>query len=59
MIDISEFRERKAAAFECHRTQFKDRDFFLQMMERRQGKEYFHLAVDRSAAMAGADDLLA
>ena len=59
VIDISEFRERKAAAFECHRTQFKDRDFFLQMMERRQGKEYFHLAVDRSGATAGANDLLA
>jgi len=56
-IDISAFRERKAAAFECHRTQFKDRDFFYQMQGRRQGKEYFHLAVDRTA-MPRSDDLL-
>lgn len=59
VIDISAFRERKDAAFECHRTQFKDREFFEQMQERRQGKEYFHLAIDRAGIAPRSDDLLA
>ena len=44
-VDIREFEDRKAKAFECHKTQFKDRDRFLQMLERRGGKEFFHLAI--------------
>ena len=49
-VDMKAFDERKAAAFECHRTQFKDRERFLRMLEIRKGREYFHLAVDRSGA---------
>lgn len=58
VIDISAFRERKAAAFECHRTQLKDRDFFYEMQERRVGKEYFHLAIDRAGLRPPSEDLL-
>ena len=58
VIDISVFRDRKAAAFECHRTQFKDRDFFYQMLERRKDREYFHLAIDRDGITPRSDDLL-
>ena len=50
---------RKAAAFECHKTQHKDRDFFYDLLKRRAGKEYFHLAIDRTGAMPRGDDLLA
>lgn len=57
VIDVAAYRDRKAAAFECHRTQHKDRDFFYELLERRAGKEYFHLAIDRSAAGAARDDL--
>lgn len=56
-IDVSEFEQRKAAAFECHKTQHKDRDFFYDLLERRQGKEYFHLAIDRTGALPRSDDL--
>lgn len=48
-VDISAYEERKAQAFECHRTQFKDRDRFYEMLKLRAGREYFHLAIDRSA----------
>ena len=58
-VDIAAWNERKAAAFECHKTQFKDRDRFYRMLELRGGREYFHLAVDRSGALPGGDDLLA
>jgi LmbE family N-acetylglucosaminyl deacetylase len=58
-VDIREYEERKAEAFDCHRTQFKDRDRFHQMLERRGGKEFFHLAIDRGATLPGPGDLLA
>ena len=58
-VDMREFQDRKAQAFECHKTQFKDRDRFYQMLERRGGKEFFHLAIDRGAAVPEAGDLLA
>ena len=54
-----EFQDRKAKAFECHKTQFKDRDRFYQMLERRGGREFFHLAIDRSASVPDAGDILA
>ena len=57
IVDVSEFEARKAAAFECHKTQHKDRDLFYELLERRQGKEYFHLAIDRTGAMPRSDDL--
>jgi LmbE family N-acetylglucosaminyl deacetylase len=57
IIDVSAFEARKIAAFECHRTQFKDREFFLDLLKRRQGKEYFHLAIDRTGATVRSDDL--
>lgn len=59
VIDVGAYRDRKAAAFECHRTQFKDRDFFYELLERRAGREYFHLAIDRSGTAAQPDDLFA
>jgi LmbE family N-acetylglucosaminyl deacetylase len=49
-VDISPYEERKAQAFECHKTQFKDRDRFYEMLKRRAGREFFHLAIDRGAA---------
>lgn len=58
-IDIAQYEERKIAAFECHRTQFKDRQFFHDVLRRRQGKEHFHLAIDRTGAPARSDDLFA
>src|SRR5438105_891028 len=58
VIDISAFERRKAEAFECHKTQHKDRDFFYDLLKRRQGKEYFHLAIDRTGGTARSDDLL-
>jgi len=57
-VDIREFQDRKAKAFECHKTQFKDRDRFYQMLERRGGKEFFHLAIDRGAGVPEPGDLL-
>ena len=57
VIDVSAFESRKAAAFECHKTQHKDRDFFYEMLKRRQGKEYFHLAIDRTGSQPWSDDL--
>jgi LmbE family N-acetylglucosaminyl deacetylase len=58
-IDIRKYEERKRQAFDCHRTQFKDRDRFLQMLERRGGQEFFHLAIDRGAATPDAGQLFA
>ena len=58
VIDVSAFERRKAEAFECHKTQHKDRDFFYDLLKRRQGKEYFHLAIDRTGGTARSDDLL-
>ena len=57
IIEVSEFDPRKAAAFECHKTQHKDRDFFYYLLKRRAGKEYFHLAIDRTGASPRSDDL--
>jgi len=57
VIDVSAFEAGKAAAFECHKTQHKDRDFFYELLKRRQGKEYFHLAIDRTGALPRSDDL--
>ena len=56
-IEIKKYEDRKRQAFECHKTQFKDRDRFNQMLERRAGKEFFHLAVDRSGTIGSAGDL--
>ena len=50
-VDISAYEERKAQAFESHKTQFKDRDRFYEMLKRRAGREYFHLAIDRRATV--------
>ncbi len=47
VVDITGYVKRKAAVFDNHRTQFKDRPFFLMLVRRRGAKEYFHLAVDR------------
>ena len=58
IIDVTAFERRKAAAFEFHKTQHKDRDFFYDLLKRRQGKEYFHLAIDRTGAAPHSDDLL-
>jgi LmbE family N-acetylglucosaminyl deacetylase len=57
-IDVSAYEQRKAAAFECHKTQHKDRDFFYDLLKRRAGKEYFHLAIDRTGTVPRSDDLL-
>ena len=57
VVDVSAFESRKAAAFECHKTQHKDRDFFYEILKRRAGKEYFHLAIDRTGATNASDDL--
>lgn len=46
VVDVSRYVDRKIATFENHRTQFKDRPFFLRYMRARGGREYFHLAVD-------------
>lgn len=58
-IDVHEFESRKAAAFECHKTQHKDRAFFYEMLERRRGMEYFHLAIDRTGKTPRSTDLFA
>ena len=57
-VDIKKYEERKALAFECHKTQFKDRDRFYDMLKRREGREFFHLAIDRSATVPATGDLL-
>jgi LmbE family N-acetylglucosaminyl deacetylase len=46
VVDIRRYLERKAAVFDNHRTQFKDRPFFQSLLRMRGGKEYFHLAAD-------------
>ena len=46
VIDVSAFERRKAEAF------------FYDLLKRRQGKEYFHLAIDRTGGTARSDDLL-
>lgn len=56
-IDVSALEGRKIAAFECHRTQHKDRPFFHDLLKRRGGKEHFHLAIDRTATVPQSDDL--
>ena len=58
-VDIREFQDRKAKAFESHKTQFKDRDRFYEMLERRAGREFFHLAIDRDATVPDPGDILA
>lgn len=58
VVDIRDHLERKKRAFECHRTQWKDRELFYEVLARRQGNEYFHLAVDLGAP-GTARDLLA
>jgi LmbE family N-acetylglucosaminyl deacetylase len=58
-VDIREFQDRKAKAFESHKTQFKDRDRFYEMLERRAGREFFHLAIDRDAKVPDPGDILA
>lgn len=57
VVDITPYEERKKLAFECHKTQFKDRDRFYQLLERRGGREFFHLAIDRSGVLGTAADL--
>jgi LmbE family N-acetylglucosaminyl deacetylase len=56
-VDISAFEERKSQAFECHKTQFKDRERFHEMMKRRAGREFFHLAIDRGVPVPSDGDL--
>jgi LmbE family N-acetylglucosaminyl deacetylase len=57
-IDIKPWEDRKAQAFECHQTQFKDRDRFYEMLKRREGREFFHLAIDHRATVPiPTDDL--
>ncbi|HUQ41144.1 MAG TPA: PIG-L family deacetylase [Candidatus Limnocylindrales bacterium] len=56
-IEIKEYEDRKAQAFECHKTQFKDRDRFYEMLKRREGREFFHLAIDRGASTPASADL--
>ena len=58
-VDVAAFEDRKAAAFECHKTQHKDRDFFYDLLKRRAGNEYFHLAIDRTGAGLRSEDLFA
>jgi LmbE family N-acetylglucosaminyl deacetylase len=57
-IDIRKYEERKKQAFECHKTQAKDRERFYQLLERRAGREFFHLAIDRAAGPASSVSLL-
>jgi LmbE family N-acetylglucosaminyl deacetylase len=55
VVDVAAYRDRKIAAFECHRTQFKDRDFFHELLDRRGGKESFHLAIERGPVPTETD----
>lgn len=50
VVDIARYARRKARVFDNHRTQFKDRPFFQWYLKKRGGKEYFHLAIDRTSA---------
>jgi LmbE family N-acetylglucosaminyl deacetylase len=59
VVDIKPYEERKARAFDCHKTQFKDRDRFYEFLKRREGREFFHLAIDRGASLPPSGDLLA
>ncbi len=52
VVDIAGYLKRKAAVFDNHRTQFKDRPFFELLLRRRGAREYFHLAVDRRGRVA-------
>ena len=52
VVDVTPYLERKAAVFEQHRSQFKDRPFFHSLLRARGGKEYFHLAADSGARPA-------
>jgi LmbE family N-acetylglucosaminyl deacetylase len=56
-VDITPYEERKVRAFECHRTQMKDRERFLEVLKRRGGREFFHLAIDRSGTSTTTADL--
>jgi len=56
IVDVAAFESRKGAAFECHKTQHKDRDFFYDILKRRAGKESFHLAIDRTGATPRSPD---
>jgi len=58
-VDIRAFEDRKTKAFECHKTQLKDRERFHRMLERRGGREFFHLAIDRGATVPEPGELLA
>lgn len=57
-VDISAYEDRKAQAFEHHKTQFKDRDRFYEMLKLRAGREFFHLAIDRGARIPEPGSLL-
>ena len=57
-VDIKPWEDRKAQAFESHKTQFKDRDRFYEMLKRREGREFFHLAIDRRATVPVPTDEL-
>ena len=57
-VDIKPWEDRKALAFESHKTQFKDRDRFYEMLKRREGREFFHLAIDRRATVPVPSDEL-
>ena len=57
-VDIKPWEDRKAQAFECHKTQLKDRDRFYEMLKRREGREFFHLAIDRRATVPIPTDQL-
>lgn len=57
VVDITGYLERKALAFENHRSQFKDRPFFSGMLRRRGPREFFHFAIDRERR-GGSGDLL-
>ena len=57
-VDIRAYEDRKTRAFECHRTQLKDRDRFHELLKRRGGREFFHLAIDRTAAVPAPGDLV-
>jgi LmbE family N-acetylglucosaminyl deacetylase len=56
-VDIKAFEQRKIQAFECHKTQFKDRERFHEMLKRRAGREFFHVAIDRNAPLSTSDGL--
>jgi LmbE family N-acetylglucosaminyl deacetylase len=57
-VDIRKYEDRKGQAFECHKTQFKDKERFYEMMKRRAGREFFHLAIDRRTAVPAAGTII-